>query len=95
MSFGQHLPSFINLVSQNNVELAQNLDLLYKQAGLHEDTPASQVENRMLDDNGLNAISYQESVLDSPPITTRAGLYIHLNAMVCMLCFHLLVLTHG
>lgn len=36
----------------------------------------------ILDDPGLGGLSFQDSVLDNSPITTRAGLYIYLNALL-------------
>ena len=80
--FGRYLPSLITLISQTNVELAQNLDLLQKQSGLYEDSTTGPSNTGLLDDAGLNALTYHESILDTPPITTRATMYIYLNAMV-------------
>ena len=36
----------------------------------------------LLDDVHLGALSFQDNVLDNPPIPTRAGLYVYLNAML-------------
>ena len=36
----------------------------------------------ILNDNGLANLSFQESVLDNPPVATRAGLYVYVNAML-------------
>ena len=36
----------------------------------------------LLDGVDLGTLSFQENVLDSEPMNTRAGLYIYLNAMV-------------
>lgn len=64
------------------MELAQSLDLLQKQAGLYESSNAGHLEDGMLDDTGLNGLTYHESVLDTPAVNTRAAPYILLNAMV-------------
>ena len=37
----------------------------------------------LLNDSGLDGLSFHDSVLDGPPVATRAGLYVYLNAMLC------------
>lgn len=70
------------LISHTNVELAQNLDLLQKQAGLYDSSNPGHLDEGMIDDAGLNGLTYHETILESPPVHTRAALYILLNAMV-------------
>lgn len=36
----------------------------------------------LLDGVDLSAMAFQQSVMDTPTVHTRAGLYIYLNAMV-------------
>jgi len=36
----------------------------------------------LLDDVALGTLSFQDSVLDNPPIPTRSGLYVYLNSML-------------
>lgn len=36
----------------------------------------------LLDDVGLGNLSFEDNVLDNPPIPTRAGLYVYLNSML-------------
>ena len=36
----------------------------------------------ILNDPGIAPISFQDSVLDNPPVSTRAGLYVYLNGML-------------
>ena len=36
----------------------------------------------ILDDTGLGALSFQDNVLDNPPVPTRAGLYVYLNSLL-------------
>ncbi|KAL9120982.1 MAG: hypothetical protein Q9187_002457 [Circinaria calcarea] len=81
-SLGRYLPHFVALISRTNVELAQSLDLLQKQAGLYESSNKGHLEDGMLDDTGLNGLTYHESVLDTPAVNTRAAPYILLNAML-------------
>ena len=39
-------------------------------------------EWQILDDPNLTTLPFQDTVLDSPPVNTRAGLYIYLNALL-------------
>lgn len=36
----------------------------------------------MLGDPGLSSLPFQDSVLDGPPVNTRAGLYVYLNTLI-------------
>lgn len=36
----------------------------------------------LLDDVGLGTLSFQDNVLDNPPVPTRAGLYVYLNSIL-------------
>ena len=74
------MPRFIAVISPTSSELAENLNLLQRQSGLHEDKVSKQLEDGIVDD--LNALTYQENILDTPLVITRASLYIYLNAMV-------------
>lgn len=39
----------------------------------------------MMDGVNVNALQFEDSVMDEPVINSRAGLYVYLNAMVLML----------
>ena len=78
--FGEHLPRFINLMSNVHAELASTLSSLQAQSGLL-DLPAPEHIDEDLANN-IDALSYQESVIDTPLVPSRAALYIFLNAML-------------
>lgn len=80
MSFGGYLSTLIAQVSQTDMQLATELDFWQKQYDIRDDIPGQDLE--LLSGVDLGALSFQESVLDSTPLNTRAGLYIYLNAMV-------------
>ena len=63
------------------MELAESLNLLQRQSSLFEIQESEHVEDGIAND--LNALTYQDSVLEVPLVTTKAALYIYLNAMVC------------
>jgi hypothetical protein len=60
--------------------VAQSLALLQQQSGLYETPASSGPQDDMAE--SLNAITFQQSVVDVPLVTTRAALYVFLNAMV-------------
>lgn len=47
------------------------------------DTRIAIPEWQTIGDPGIAPFSFQDSVLDSPSINTRAGLYVYLNALLC------------
>jgi hypothetical protein len=73
--FQRCLPPFIALIPTTNEDLAQNLTVLQRQAGLHEQL-VEPIQDGLVND--LDAMAYRDSV----PVTSRAALYIYLNAMV-------------
>ena len=80
MWFGDYLPQFIILITPTSPEIAESLNLLQRQHGLHADEEAEQLEDGLVND--LKAISFQDNIIDTPLTITRAALYIYLNAMV-------------
>ena len=54
--------------------------MLQRQSSLFDAPTAEPVEDGIAGD--LNALTYQDSVLDIPLTTTKAALYVFLNAMV-------------
>ncbi|MCJ1475228.1 mediator complex subunit [Lambiella insularis] len=80
--FGRRLPPFVTLLSASNAQLGQALDMLQKQSGLHEEALTAILDDGVVNGLDLNALTYQENVLDTPTIITRAALFIFLNAML-------------
>ena len=78
--FGAHLPPFIALMSAVHTELATTLGALQAQSGLLELQAPDHIDDSIAND--LDAITYRDSVLDSPIVHTRAALYVFLNAML-------------
>jgi len=70
------------MISRSNAELGQALDILHKQSGLYNKSLMALADDGVINGVDLNALTYQENILDSPLIVTRAALYIYLNAMV-------------
>ena len=78
--FGHYLPPFITMMSAVHTELATTLSALQAQSGLLDVPVPEQIDDGIAND--LDAITYRESILDSPIVTTRAALYVFLNAML-------------
>ena len=74
------LSSLIPQTSQTDPQLANNLDFWQKQYILNEVAPAEPLD--LLDAVDMGTLSFQESVLDSAAINTRAGIYVYLNSLV-------------
>ena len=66
---------------QTNIQVAPALDFWQKQYGLAE-TDATQPVDQNFESVNLGSFAFQEGVLDAPPVTTRAGTYVYLNALV-------------
>ena len=62
------------------MELAESLSILQRQSSLFEAQESEHVEDGIAND--LNALTYQDSVLEIPLVTTKAALYVYLNATV-------------
>lgn len=63
------------------MDLSQTLILLQQQLGFHNQIGLSnQTEEGMA--NGLDALTWQQNVIDLPLVPTKATIFIYLNAMV-------------
>lgn len=66
--------------------LRNRLDALQKEFNLYGQPP-SKLEVSMMDNVNVNALNFEPSVIDGPTINSRAGLYVYINAMVCLIMF--------
>lgn len=80
-NFAQALSTFIPLLTQTSIQLANRLEIYQKEHDLHDKPPAGSGDAS--ENAGLEVAALQlEAVNDLPWINTRAGLYIFLNALV-------------
>ena len=63
------------------MQVATTLDFWQKQYDLTDEDAAQSVDQNFETVN-LGSLAFQENVLDTPSITTRAGIYVYLNALV-------------
>jgi len=80
-SFGRALSPSITQLLQKNLQIATALDFWQKQYGL-ADGAAAQPADQAFEAVNMGAFAFQENVLDTPSVTTRAGTYVYLNALV-------------
>ena len=71
----------ISQLMQTNIQVAPALDFWQKQYGL-ADMDATQPVDQSFESVNLGSFAFQEGVLDAPPVMTRAGTYVYLNALV-------------
>ena len=79
--FGRSLATLISQTMQSNIQLATALDFWRKQYELIDDESIDIPESE-LHGPDLGSLTFQQSVLDTPPVNTRAGAYIYLNALI-------------
>lgn len=79
--FGRALTPLINHLMQTDLQIAPALDFWQKQLGLGESQPTNPMD-QTFDAVNLGSLAFQESVVDTPTVTTRAGTYVYLNALV-------------
>lgn len=78
---GRSLTTLINQTMQSNLQLATALDFWRKQYEFIDDEGIDIPESELHGPN-LGSLTFQQSVLDTPPVNTRAGAYIYLNALI-------------
>ena len=79
--FGRALTPLINHLMQTDLQIASALDFWQKQLGLGDPQPTHSMEQTFEAVN-LGSLAFQDSVVDSPSVTTRAGTYVYMNALV-------------
>jgi len=63
------------------MQIATALDFWQKQCSL-TDVAAARPADQAFGAVNMGSFSFQENVLDTPSVTTRAGTYVYLNALV-------------
>ncbi|KAL8767052.1 MAG: hypothetical protein Q9209_006346 [Squamulea sp. 1 TL-2023] len=84
ISLGRRLTPLINDLSATNIQLASALSYYQKQHDMLDESSANPGNSiDMLGGVDLGALSFEDTVMDTGPVITRAGLYIFLNALLC------------
>ena len=66
-----------------SLSLRQRLEELQKIFHLYPDQPSKTLDEPAINGVNVNALQFEASVMDSPAVDTRAGLYVYINSMVC------------
>ena len=81
IGFGRYLPPFVNVIAQCNAELSAAILLMQQQTGFHDQLLSSDQLGGDIGDD-LNALTWQQNIIDLPLVPTRVSLFIFLDAMV-------------
>jgi len=78
------LSLFIPLLSPLLPVLAVQLENIQKQYDMFYGELNGVLHESLMPDVDFAGLQFQNGVLDGPPLTSRAGLYIYLNALVSL-----------
>ena len=80
---GQALSSYLPLCVDVSVHLRNRLEEIQKVFNLYPGQPSKTLEDPAINGVNVNALQFEASVMDGPVVSTRAGLYVYINSMVC------------
>ncbi|KAB8075576.1 mediator of RNA polymerase II transcription subunit 5 [Aspergillus leporis] len=81
IKLGQALSAYLPHCMEFSLPLRSRLDSLQKGFNLYGEPPSKSLQS-MIDNVNVNALQFEASVMDGPVISSRAGLYICINAML-------------
>lgn len=76
------------MLSTVSPSLAGELESIQKQYDIFDGELTTALDETLMQGVDIAALQFQNNVLDSPAITSRAGLYIYLHALVGLLFFN-------
>jgi mediator of RNA polymerase II transcription subunit 5 len=79
---GRALTSYVPFINQISIALATKLDGFQKQYDLYDHRSSTDLGENLLQGVVSDGLHFEDSVLDSPIVNSRAGLYVYINAMV-------------
>ncbi|PWY86256.1 mediator of RNA polymerase II transcription subunit 5 [Aspergillus heteromorphus CBS 117.55] len=82
IKLGQALSAYLPLCVEVSLPLRNRLDSLQKEFGLFGEPPSKALDVSMMGNVNVNALQFEDSVMDGPMINSRAGLYVYINAML-------------
>ncbi|KAI9880988.1 MAG: mediator complex subunit [Pleopsidium flavum] len=81
-ALGRSLSLFIPVLSQASPPLAAELESIQKQYDIFDGELTGVLEETLMQGVDIAGLQFQNSVSDGPTLTSRAGLYIYLNAVL-------------
>lgn len=94
IKLGQALSAYLPLCVEVSLPLRNRLDSLQKEFNLFGEPPSKALDVSMMENVNVNALQFEDSVMDGPVINSRAGLYVYINAMVFQLLHYYLNITN-
>ncbi|PYH89710.1 mediator of RNA polymerase II transcription subunit 5 [Aspergillus ellipticus CBS 707.79] len=82
VKLGQALSAYLPLCVEVSLPLRNRLDSLQKEFGLFGEPASKTLDVSMMENVNVNALQFEDSVMDGPVLNSRAGLYIYINAML-------------
>lgn len=82
---GHALTAYLSSSAIMSMNLRTRLDNLQKAYQLYGEPAPKDLDVQMMDGMNMNSLQFEASVIDGPVINSRAGLYVYINAMVCLL----------
>ncbi|WEW55466.1 mediator complex subunit [Emydomyces testavorans] len=79
--FGKALSAYIPLCSEYSIPLRNRLESIQKDFNLYPNDASKRLEESMMGDVSVAALQFESNVVDVPVISSRAGLYIYINAL--------------
>ncbi|KAJ6164243.1 hypothetical protein N7470_002915 [Penicillium chermesinum] len=82
VKLGRALTAYLPLCLEISLPLRHRLDAIQKDFNLFGQIPSKGLDHSTIEGMNVNALQFEASVMDSPMINTRAGLYVYLNSML-------------
>ncbi|KAK2777681.1 mediator complex subunit [Emmonsiellopsis sp. PD_33] len=79
---GQALSAYIPLCGSVSIPLRDRLDVLQKEFSLYGNDGGKSLEDTMIEGVNISALEFESNVLDGSAISSRAGPYIYVNALL-------------
>ncbi|EEP81932.1 conserved hypothetical protein [Uncinocarpus reesii 1704] len=79
---GQALSSYTTVCAGYSIPLKSRLDSIQKDFNLYSGDENKGLEDSMMGDVNVAVLQFESNVVDSPAISSRAGLYIYINALL-------------
>jgi mediator of RNA polymerase II transcription subunit 5 len=81
------LSTYLPLCVDVSLPLRHRLEELQKVFNLYPGQPSKALDEPAINGVNVNALQFEASIMDVPAVNTRAGLYVYINSMVCVLFY--------
>lgn len=84
MKLARALTAYSPICAEISIPLRNRLDQLQKEFNLFLKGEKSN-QDHVIEDTAVSTLEFESRVVDIPPVSSRAGLYIYVNSLVCCL----------